>query len=87
MPSPPLMLSSPPPPSSVSSPPAPDREFAAELPIITLASSLPPPLIAAEPVKRQVLDIGAERVGDGALDRVDARIDAFERLGNDELIL
>ena len=40
------------------------------LPVITLSAALPVALILPDPVRRQVFDIGAERIGDRCLNRV-----------------
>ena len=56
----------------VSAPAPPSRIFEAPLPFIVLLSSLPVPLIAATPVKSQVLEIGAKREADRGPNRVRA---------------
>ena len=48
----------------VSAPAPPSRMLSPPLPVMALASALPVPLMLPLPVERQVLDIGAERVGD-----------------------
>ena len=47
---------------------------------MTLATSLPVPLMLAVPVERQIFDFGTERVGNGGLHRVRAARNAFDYL-------
>ena len=66
--------------AAVSAPRPPLRTLLASLPVSVLARPLPAPLIAAGAGQGQVLDLGGERVGDRAVDRVGAAAGRLDHL-------